>query len=338
MFLKRLRLQNFCNFENHTFEFTKTDGSPYPLICFYGPNGAGKSTVLEAISLLTSDQTGRPTSYVRNSLCKYVRNKNYDPSYQRLVGHTYDNHLISGNEEKDLPEMQIEGTYEYEGKDYVILMNQDGWVRNEFLSGSADRHESEGPWHQHELKLRRRISHSIKTDSDLSLNSFQIHFAYQKEFEEIVSTVMRYPVQCVRRPELSSTKEDFCTDVILIKNEHHIHFKRMSAGERKILKSFSEVLNLMHTLANPSPGDPAMVGWPKLLLMDNLVMHVYYDRHVTMVDCLKRVFNEQQIFATTHSGTLINRQLEKKNDTESELWFNLEKINLQGCSHQNPHQ
>jgi len=328
LFLKRLRLQNFCNFENHTFEFTKADGSAYPFICFYGPNGVGKSTLLEAISLLTSDQTGRPSTYVRNSLCKYVRNQDYDPSYQKLMGHTYDNQLISGSEKEELPEMQIEGTYEHEGKDYVILMNQDGWIRNEFLSGSADRHESEGPWPQHELKLRRRISHSIKTDSDLSLNSFQIHFAYQKEFEEIVSTVMRYPVQCTRRPELSDTKEDFCTDVVLVKNKHRIHFKRMSAGERKILKSFSEVLNLMHTLAYPRPGDPAMLGWPKLLLMDNLVMHVYYDRHVTMVDCLKRVFNEQQIFATTHSGTLINRQLEKKNDTDSELWFDLEEINL----------
>jgi hypothetical protein len=47
-----------------------------------------------------------------------------------------------------------------------------------------------------------------------------------------------------------------------------------------------------------------------------------------MVDCLKRVFNEQQIFATTHSGTLINQQLAKENDWENELWFDLEKINL----------
>jgi AAA15 family ATPase/GTPase len=328
LFLKRLRLQNFCNFEDHTFDFMKADGSPERFVCFYGPNGIGKSTLLEAISLLTSDQTGRPISYVRNSLRKYVRNPDYNPSYQKLIGHTYKNQIITGNVENELPEMQIEGTYEYEGKDYTILMNQDGWVRNEFLSGASERHEKQGPWFQNELKMRRRISHSIKTDSDLSLNSFQIHFAYQKEFEDIVSTVMRYPIQCIRRPELSDTKEDFCTDVVLVKNKHRIHFKRMSAGERKILKSFSEVLNLMHTLAHPRPGDPAMPGWPKLLLMDNLVMHVYYDRHATMVDCLKRVFNEQQIFATTHSGTLINQQLAKENDWENELWFDLEKINL----------
>lgn len=327
LFLKRLRLQNFCNFENHTFDFTKTDGSPYPFICFYGPNGIGKSTLLEAISLLTSDQTGRPISFVRNSLRKYVRNPDYNPSYQKLIGHKYKEQLIAGDSDEQLPEMQIEGTYEYKGKDYTVLMNQDGWLSNEFLSGSAERHEINGPWFQNELQLRRRICHSIKTDSDLSLNSFQIHCSYRKKFEEISSTVMRYPVQCIQTPELSNTKEDFCTDVVLVKDKHRIHFKRMSAGERKILKSFSEVLNLMHTLANPKPGDPAMQGWPKLLLMDNIVMHVYYDRHATMIDCLKRVFDEQQIFATTHSGTLISQQAEKENNWENELWIDLEDIN-----------
>ncbi len=318
LFLKRLRLQNFCNFENHTFDFTKSDGSPYPFICFFGPNGIGKSTILEAISLLTSDQTGRPTAFVHNSLRKYVRNPDYNPSYEKLTGHKYLNELISGTADDHLPEMQIEGTYEYEEQEYTVMMNQNGWLKNDFVDKS--------PWFQHELKMRRRICHSIKTDSDLSLNSFQIHCSYQKEFEEIVSTVMRYPVQCVSPSDLGGTTEEFCTDTVLIKNKHRIHFKRMSAGERKICKSFSEVLNLMNTLSNPKPGDPAMPGWPKLLLMDNIVMHVYYDRHATMIDSLKKVFHAQQMFATTHSGTLINRQAEKENNWEDELWIDLDNI------------
>jgi predicted ATP-binding protein involved in virulence len=326
LFLKRLRLQNFCNFENHTFDFTKADGSPYPFICFYGPNGIGKSTLLEAIGLLTSDQTGRPVDYVRNSLRKYVRNPDYNPAYQKLKGHTYQNAFIAGSN-NDALTMEIEGVYEYDGQEYSVIMNQDGWVKNEFATGATDRNETDGPWFANELKLRRRICHSIKTDSDLSLNSFQIHLSYVEEFEEIVSAIMRYPIQCVQNSDMTETIEDFCTDVVLIKNKHNIHFKRMSAGERKILKSFSEVLNLMNTLAHPKPGDPAMPGWPKLLLMDNVVMHVYYDRHVAMIDCLKRIFHQQQIFATTHSGTLISRQAQGENDQESELWFDLEKIN-----------
>ena len=30
--------------------------------------------------------------------------------------------------------MEIEGVYEYEGKDYTILLSQNGWERNDFIS------------------------------------------------------------------------------------------------------------------------------------------------------------------------------------------------------------
>lgn len=322
MFLKSLRLQNFCNFEDHTFDFTRADGTPYPFVCFYGPNGIGKSTLLEAISLLTSDQTGRPESYVRNSLRKYVRNPDYNPSYQKLLGQTYSKEFISGEGDEGLPDMLIEGTYCLDGYDYIVAMNQNGWQVNELSAKEG------GPWPDDDLARRRRLVYSIKTDSDLSLNSFQIHRSHGKDLERLISTVMRYPVQCVEPTDLEGgTVNDFCTDVVLVKNNHRIHFKRMSAGERKICKSFSEVLNLMKALESTRQGDPAMPGFPRLLLMDNIVMHVYYDRHATMIECLKEVFSKQQIFATTHSGTLISRQLNDENDSDNELWIDLEKIN-----------
>ena len=42
LFLKKLTLDNFCNYKHHTFDFTKSDGTPYRFICFFGPNGCGK--------------------------------------------------------------------------------------------------------------------------------------------------------------------------------------------------------------------------------------------------------------------------------------------------------
>lgn len=321
MFLKQLRLQNFCNFTDYTFDFTRGDGTPYPFVCFYGPNGIGKSTLLEAISLLTSDQTGRPESYVRNSLRKYVRNPDYNPSYQKLLGQSYSNEFISGEGNEGLPDMLIEGIYCLDDREYVVSMNQNGWQLNELSTNEG------GPWTD-DLALRRRLVYSIKTDSDLSLNSFQIHRSHKKDFEKLISTVMRYPVQCVEPSDLEGgTVNDFCTDVVLVKNNHRIHFKRMSAGERKICKSFSEILNLMNALENPNSEDVSMPGFPRLLLMDNIVMHVYYDRHATMIECLKNVFSKQQIFATTHSGTLISRQENGENDVDNELWIDLESIN-----------
>ena len=67
-------------------------------------------------------------------------------------------------------------------------------------------------------------------------------------------------------------------------------------------------------------------NWPRLLLIDNIEMHVYYDRHVEMVECMKQYFSQHQVIATTHSGVLITRSLENKNDSENEQFFNLEEV------------
>ena len=320
LFLKSLRLQNFCNYEDHTFNFTKEDGTPYQFICFFGPNGVGKSTALEGISLLTGDQGGRPLSLIQNSLRKYVRSKDYDPSYQRLSGMQYKNSFVAGQHQEN-EDMLIEGTYVMGGKEYVVSLTQDGWTRNDFIGNDS-------PWGDDHLHFRRRIAHFVSSDSDLSLHTFQIHRSRAKDFEAIISTITRYPAECIQPSEMSDNpaNKDFCTDFVIVKKKHRIHFKRMSAGERKICKSFSDLLNLIRSLEFPSKDEPRMVGWPRILLLDNIEMHIYYDRHVTMIDCLKQVFARQQIIGTTHSGTLIQRALAGENDTANELWIDLEQI------------
>ncbi len=334
--LKKLRLKNFCNYEDYTFDFTKPDGSPYPFVCFFGPNGVGKSTLLEAISLLTMNQSGRPMSYIQESLKKFIRNMDYNPSTQALLGKTYDKEGYISGGEVELPDMLIEGTYGLNQKEYVVIINQHGWIRNDFApippSGCEPEEASEimnnGPWGDDHLKYRQRVAHFVSSDSDLSLNKFQLHGSYAKEFEEIIATIMMFPTECVRPPSvMTDLDHEFCTDLVIVKKDHRIHFKRMSAGEKKICKSFSSILNLMHALENPRSGEVKMGGWPRLLLIDNCVMHVYYNRHVTMVDKLKHVFKGKQIFATTHSGILIQRFLDDQNDQFEELYINLEEIN-----------
>ena len=159
------------------------------------------------------------------------------------------------------------------------------------------------------------------------MNKFQLHASQQSNFESIISKIMRFSAECIPPTGLSSEEMNYCMDLVIIKKNHRIHFKRMSAGERKICKSFSELLNLMRSLEHPSPSEPPMKGWPPILLLDNCVMHVYYDRHVQMLECLKEVFHQQQIFATTHSGVLIPRYLNGENDQENELMVDLEQIN-----------
>lgn len=324
--LKRLRLKNFCQYIDHTFNFTKENGDPYQFVCFFGPNGTGKSNLLEAISLLTSDHSNRNAFMVQNSFAKYIRSENYDPTYNKIT-----------KQNENEPQMLLEGVYGDSDKEYTVSMTENGWIRNDFApihdpeaeaeAEDAKRTIESGPWGSDHLRFRRRVCHFITSDSDLSLNRFQLHCKYVKQFERIIEEITRYKAVCIAPSWMSesTSNKEYCTDLVLIKKENKIHFKRMSLGERKICKSFSELLNLMHALA----GDPKapMTGWPRILLMDELETHVYYNRHVSFVNCLKDVFKDQQIFATTHSGVLVPRFLEGDYDKENEIWFDLDKIN-----------
>ena len=329
LFLKKLKLVNYCNFESHTFDFTKPTGEVHKYVCFFGPNGCGKTTILEAISMLTANWSGRGEAFIRQSLQKYVRNVDYDPTWQRI------------KDEKKAAEsaakgMMIEGVYVSGGDEYTVQLTENGYIRNDFAPIPPEDLNKEdaiviiqgGPWGKEHLKYRQRIAHFLRSDSDLSMHKFQLHFAQKDKFEKIISTIMRYPTKVVEPSGFTGDERTYCTDVIIEKKAHKIHFKRMSAGERKICKSFSEIFNSMQALAHPSQGESAMVGWPRLLLLDNVVMHVYYDRHIQMVECLKDIFEQQQIFATTHSGVLIQKHLRGEDNSGEELMTDLEQVNI----------
>lgn len=329
LFLKKLKLVNFCNFENYEISFIKPNGEPYKYICLFGPNGTGKSTLLEAISMLPGDTFGRTSQFVSQGLQKYVRNPDYDPTWQKVT-----------NENEIEREMLIEGIYDIDGKEYTVQINQNGWLRNDLcpIATNDDDEEDDdndaeqksmrsGPWKLDHLLYRKRISYFIKSDSDLSMSKFQLHWSQKDVFEKIVSQITRFPCECLPPKGLTPQEREFSTDFVIIKKNHRIHFKRMSAGERKICKSFSDIFNLMYSLKHPKVGDPVMDKWPRLLLIDNVEMHVYYDRHIQMIECLKEIFQHQQIFATTHSGILINRSLNGENDRTNELMINLEEVN-----------
>ncbi len=333
LFLKSIKLKNYCNYTDHTFSFIKPDGKPYRLIVFYGPNGIGKTNCLEAIAKMTMNTAGRNEEQIQRSLKKYVRNIDYDPLCNRLTGLKYENGIITGKKEDNLEPMFIEAVYEMDGNDYHIELGETGYLRNDFAPVAPDADEDEkseimssGPWGQKHLLYRQRVTHFITSDSDLSMSKFQLHISQVNDFEKIVSAITRYKADCVSPSGTTPQDREYCTDFIITKGIHRIHYKRMSAGEKKICKSFSQVLNLIHDLEHPCQGEISMPGWPRILLLDNIVMHVYYDRHVIMADSIKKIFSKQQIFATTHSGTLIQRAKNKENDYDNELYIDLEKV------------
>jgi len=321
LFLTKLHLENYCGYVHHTFDFKKPDGNPHQFVCFFGPNGVGKTAILGAISLLTANQMGRDPNNVQRSLRKYVKNTDYDPHYERISGHAYKNDFAISYEDS-LPHMIIEGTYELDGKSYVVRLSQDGFERNDL----APTDNGGGPWGDDHLKYRQRVAHTLTADSDLSMSKFQLVCSAIPIFEEITSRIMRYPTSCTPPSGIVPMDQEYCTDFTLFKRGDKIHYKRMSAGEQKITTAFSQLFNLMYDLANPDPGDEPMVNWPRLLLVDNIDLHIYYDRHIEMVECMKKYFNHQQIFATTHSGVLIPRFKAHQNDQINEMYVDLEEV------------
>lgn len=340
IFLEQIRVVKYCGYEDSTFKFVREDGTPYPFVCFYGPNGVGKTSLLEAIMLLSLNTSGRPKYTIQEYLRKYVKNTDYEPGYEGLKGKTYSDGYISGDK-SPVDQMMIEGVYRLEGKKYIVQLTQNGFIRNDFApippndmdADEAIEFSNSGPFGKNHLKYRQRINHILSSDTDISLSKFQLHASQMEKFEKIVAEITRFPADCIAPSGTSENDKMYCLDFVITKRcsktnqDQKIHFKQMSAGERRIIKSFSELLNIMDDLENPLRGESPMPGFPRILLIDEVEQHVYWDRHITLVECLKKVFNNQQIFATSHSGILIPRQLRKENDYKNELWIDLEKEN-----------
>jgi len=60
-----------------------------------------------------------------------------------------------------------------------------------------------------------------------------------------------------------------------------------SAGEKKTIKCFSTLLNKEYL--------------PQVILIDNVAMHVELNRHLALVDSMRKCFPHSQIFTATHS-------------------------------------
>jgi len=74
-----------------------------------------------------------------------------------------------------------------------------------------------------------------------------------------------------------------------------IHCRDCSAGEKKIAKALSNIVNL------PKHRQPHIV------LVDNMEMHVYFKRHLEVVKQVKALFAGKQIIGTTHSQVIMDK-------------------------------
>ena len=85
----------------------------------------------------------------------------------------------------------------------------------------------------------------------------------------------------------------FYTDFVIIKHKNKVHFKNMSAGEKKLAK-------ILESLC-----DDYYMEKLDIVIVDSIEKEVFYKRHAPLVDKMVQSFPNKQFVIVTHSGTLI---------------------------------
>ena len=260
--LKKLSLKNYCGYHSAEFDFSTKKNTLKNLVCFFGPNGCGKTTLLTAINVVSS----APRFYGRGYdlfFRKMTYHPDYEPSYERY---------------QDVKnKMELIGIFDVDGCDKETVITTEGLVKNELPTDHME------------------YSYFIDADHPMNTHKFQLHEDMDDVFVDIAKTVYGY--DCYLDKKVNDIDEEenvFYTDFVIVKPDGtKVHYRRMSAGERKIA-------TLLRNLCNP-----LYMSYLDILLVDNFCMHIYKDRHAQMVNKLLDIFPEKQFFITTHSPVLV---------------------------------
>lgn len=283
MRLNELELTNFKGYEHARFNFGDFQA-------LTGPNGHGKTTVLEAISLICSSlDFSDGTDAVAPELVDDKVGTDWKPTVsgaQRLAAYLRRN-IRSGEKS-----FTILGKFEHEGLELIVELNEKGFVRNDLL-------KSEIWW--------PGICYFAKFDSEMT--SFMLPWRMWSEFKPAYEAITGFEIE----PEILEEDEIMLTDdeeddeearQIVVgfwlekpasfgRPASRIYCRDCSAGEKKIAKTLSNIVNLEESRQ------------PYLVLVDNIELHIHYKRHLTAVDEIKKIFAGKQIVATTHSTTIM---------------------------------
>ena len=288
--LKKLSLSNFCGYKDFNIDLLDKDNQVKKWTILFGPNGTGKSNFLEAVRILTNPSLLRG----RRDTLLFFRKMTYSPNY--LPGYEgFDTSLTKMRIEAlfDTPEgnkrviMQNELTVEeVNGKEKVVQTKDSGLILDEMKNTSPN-------------------SIYIDADNPMNMQKFQLNSKYKEEFLDFAKEV--YGLECQipdDHLQMKTTREyageegyiDFCTDFIIVKkNGTKVHFRSMSAGERKIATMLRSLFNQVYK--NDRYG---------IILIDNVEMHIYYKRHMKLMYKLGEYFGDRQLIVTTHSPVIID--------------------------------
>ena len=260
----KVHLQNYCGYTDTTFDFSDSNGGVIPFAAFYGPNGIGKTTGMRALQLAANPVAFR--SRERDSemmMRKSIHDVEYMPTVDMMKKATKNPMLIEVDFLTDL------------GIKKVVIDNL-GLVTNEL---GYDDCPING-W-------------TYFADADNAQNTVKFLLAYEHALKFLTFAEEVYGYRCELGRPVNEQGIKGYTDFVIQKGDIKVHFKSMSAGEKKIATLISDLCQPVNSRGRD------------IVLVDNVEMHVYYKRHARMIDRLRDVFPEKQIITTTHSSVVI---------------------------------
>ena len=190
-------------------------------------------------------------------------------------------HVDKSNGAYDATDFMITANIESSLGDYQIQLNKSGFIKD----------------HPQEIKaIVYRLCFYTHFDSELY--KFQMPRNKWKVFKNVFELITGYEIE--EKTTLFS-EDDIITQKYVLgfdvkKPNETISNKECSAGEKKVIASLSTLLNKEYV--------------PRIILIDNIEMHIEPSRHLYLIDAFKNNFPNSQIFVTTHSQT-INKKYRK---------------------------
>jgi hypothetical protein len=294
MKIRRLKLKDYRGYYEADFSF-EDDFS-----CLFGPNGIGKTSVLEAVSLACSsldfgeiefEAVEPPAPFgggdddddvVMSPMSAAI----VTPAMRRM---TYLRKNIRDIDEEDAATgFRIEATVEHDGKEHQIILNEKGFEENIV---------SEEWWWA-------GLTYMAQFDADMRKFSLPMELwdKFASRWEQITGYGIEPDVYVVDSQGSENAMDvneeegkEYAVGFWIIKPNRRVYSRKASAGENKIAKVLGQITSL-----------PAE-RMPHVILLDNVVMHVHYKRHLDSIEAIKGIFDGIQIIATTHSPILIEQ-------------------------------
>jgi predicted ATPase len=287
--LKRIKLQNYCGYKN--FELDLTDGDNVKTwAMFYGPNGVGKSNFIRAVDLLA-----RPKAFLQKKNILTFRKLKYHHDY------------IAGAEPmyEDINDLIMEGVFLVNGKEKKVILEDN--IKGIIQAGrTVDKEKGEVSGIKlNELAPDEQGVIFIDADSRNMMTKFQIISSLQEQFCDFAKAVYGFNCYCPKTASSYDRGVKFITDFVIEKPDGtKVHYKRFSDGEKKIATLISSLFKRAYKDSPNREGKD-------ILIIDNIEMHIYFKRHMTLIEKMQEYFSDKQIIATTHSPVIIENMHNK---------------------------